>query len=190
MPTPNFTQCASDFQNSIELYGNYVYTGPVQGILKHTDLPLITVQGCRDLCGTGNVYYKWTDIATTISTWILPILGLLLQCPFDSNDFRNTIYAIARWLGSPVASLAYTLWNIKITSKSAMMVDMVRVFLSFLGVTDTNTGHQVRRDTPGWFAILSGPRFVVYTQCHEPVYDQTEDAFARSGEAIADRPVQ
>lgn len=110
MSTPNFTQCALDFQNSKETYANYVYTGPVQGILKHADLPLITVQGCRDLCGTGNVYYEWADIASTISTWILPILGLLLQCPFASNDFRNTLYTIARWLGSPVASLAYTLW--------------------------------------------------------------------------------
>ena len=125
MSTPNFTQCALDFQNSIDRYANYVYTGPVQGILKHTDLPLITVQGCRELCGTGNVYYEWADIASTISTWILPILGLVLQAPMDSNDIRSTFYALARWMGSPVASLSYTLWNIKITSKAAMMVDMV-----------------------------------------------------------------
>jgi hypothetical protein len=128
MATPNFTQCALDFQDSIERYSNYVYTGPVQGILKKTDLPLITVQGCRELCGAGNEYYDWVDIASTISTWILPVLGLLLQCPFDSNDFRNTLYALARWIGSPVAALAYTLWNIKVTSKTAMMVDMVCAF--------------------------------------------------------------
>jgi hypothetical protein len=125
MSTPNFTQCAIDFENSGDLYANYVYTGPIHGILRGVNLSLITVQGCRDLCGTGNEYYAWDDIASTISTWVLPILGLLLQAPFESNAFLQTIWAIARWVGSPIASLSYTLWNIKITSKCALLIDMV-----------------------------------------------------------------
>ena len=29
-----------------------------------------------------------------------------------------------RWAGSPIASIAYVLWNIKVTGKCAMMIDM------------------------------------------------------------------
>ena len=48
----------------------------------------------------------------------------MLQAPYESNEFWQTIWATARWVGSPVAALSYTLWNIKITGKCAMMVDM------------------------------------------------------------------
>ena len=123
MSSPDFAQCALEFQTGH--YANYVYTGPVIGVLKSTNISLITVEGCRLLCGTGNEYYDWPDAASTISTWVLPILGLLLQAPYDSNAFAKTVWATARWVGSPVASLSYTLWNIENTSKCAMMVDMV-----------------------------------------------------------------
>lgn len=52
---PDFASCGSDFLNhSADLYSNYVYDGPVMGVLatKATSA-LITLQGCKDLCGTG-----------------------------------------------------------------------------------------------------------------------------------------
>ena len=123
-------------------YTNYTYYGPIRGILKnmHPRPPFITVQGCHYLCGSGSDYYPWTDVSSTITTWVrtnlawrearslrekvLPVIGLILQAPFESNKNFKSILALARWIGNPIASISYVLWNIKITGKCAMMVDM------------------------------------------------------------------
>ena len=89
---------------------------------------LITFEGCQTLCGKGSEYYLWKDAAATITTWVLPIVGLIVQAPFESNAFRRTMFALARWTGSPMATLSYTLWNIKVSSKCAAMVDMATEF--------------------------------------------------------------
>ena len=52
----------------------------------------------------------------------------MLQAPYESNEFWQTVWAIARWVGSPIAALAYTLWNIKVSGKCAMMVDMATTY--------------------------------------------------------------
>ena len=69
-------------------------------------------------------YYAWTDAANTITTWLLPILGLLVQAPYESNQAWQTMLSLCRWSGSPIAALSYILWNIKVTGKCALMVDM------------------------------------------------------------------
>ena len=122
----NLTLCAERFgRNENGIATLYNYTGPVRGIFEdYTRPPLFTLEGCRNECGTGNDYYPWSRSSGTISTWVLPILGLLLQAPYESNAFLGTLYAIARWLGSPIASLSYILWNIKVTGKCALLVDM------------------------------------------------------------------
>lgn len=120
----NFTECGIIFlNNSTDLYANYVYHGSLSGALG-SEAQVITLEGCRNLCGTGNEYYQWKDASNTITTWILPIMGMLLQAPFESNKFRKTMSALCRWVGSPIASLSYILWNIKVTSKCALLVDM------------------------------------------------------------------
>jgi len=123
---PNLTACGTLFENvSTDLYANYSYSGPVRGVLQTGDRPaLITLDGCRHLCGIGNEYHPWKDASNTITTWILPVMGMLLQAPFESNQFRKTMYALCRWVGSPIASLSYVLWNVKVTSKCALLVDM------------------------------------------------------------------
>ena len=52
---PDFASCGSDFLNhSADLYSQYVYHGPVMGSLATKATPvLVTLQGCKDLCGTG-----------------------------------------------------------------------------------------------------------------------------------------
>ncbi|CAI9634329.1 unnamed protein product [Alternaria burnsii] len=80
--------------------------------------------GCIYLCGNGADYYPWKDVSGVITTWILPIIGVLLQAPFESNATQRTLLAITRWVGSPIASISYVLWNIKVSAKAAMMVDM------------------------------------------------------------------
>lgn len=62
---------------------------------------------------------------------VLPVIGLILQAPFESNANFKTFLALARWIGNPIASISYVLWNIKITGKCAMMVDMATPYDEF-----------------------------------------------------------
>lgn len=58
-------------------------------------------------------------------------MGLMLQAPYESNAFWRTVWALTRWTGSPIATLSYTLWNIKVTGKCAMMIDMATKYGEF-----------------------------------------------------------
>ena len=137
----NFDQCAQTFLNSNGTYSRFAYNGSVRGIwTQNTHTKLITLQGCRELCGTGNDYYTWEQAASTISTWVLPIIGLMLQLPYESNAFFQTLYALVRWIGSPIASLSYIFWNIKVTGKCALILDMATAFDDFPGHTHFNPG--------------------------------------------------
>lgn len=64
---------------------------------------------------------------------VLPVVGLILQAPFESNENFKSFLALARWIGNPIASISYVLWNIKITGKCAMMVDMATPYDEFPG---------------------------------------------------------
>ncbi len=130
----NFTACGELYKNassqSPNPYANFAYNGSIRGVLRASDRPaLITVEGCLALCGRGIDRYDWTEASNTITTWVLPIIGgLLLQAPFESNRFWRTFFALIRWIGSPMSSLSYVLWNIKVTGKCALMVDMAVPF--------------------------------------------------------------
>ena len=69
---PDFTSCGSNFLNySLTIYSNLVYHGPVHEVYANTGGPtLITLQGCKDLCGSGVDYYSWKDASNTITTWV------------------------------------------------------------------------------------------------------------------------
>jgi hypothetical protein len=119
MPQPNFTQCGQSYMSNESLIARYNYSGLVVNIPAnpHTQ---ITSAGCTALCGSGNEYYPWVEISATITTWVLPILGTLLQAPFESNAFWRTVKAINRWIGSPISSLACILWDIEVSGKCAL----------------------------------------------------------------------
>lgn len=119
----NFTRCALEYLQSPELIKKYNYSGLVH-LLPPNPRTQITYRGCVALCGTGNDWYGWSVSSSFITTWLLPILGTLLQAPFESNAFWRTIKAICRWVGSPMSSLSYILWNIKVSGKCALFVDM------------------------------------------------------------------
>jgi hypothetical protein len=119
----NFTQCAITFRNNVTLQNELGYRGPLIALLPNNSTQ-ITRAGCKQLCGEGAAYYAWSEVSGTLTTWILPVVGTLLQAPFESNATQRTFLAIARWVGSPIASLSYVLWNIKVSAKAAMMVDM------------------------------------------------------------------
>jgi hypothetical protein len=128
MHTPNFTQCGQTYMSDPALIAIYSYTGDVINI-PINPLTQITYQGCRALCGSGNKYYTWTEVSAT--TKVLPILGTLLQAPFESTAFWRTIKAINRWIGSPISSLACILWDIKISRKCALFGKLLFFPVSF-----------------------------------------------------------
>lgn len=119
----NFTQCAIDFRDNVTLQDRYGWRGPIVGIDRSVTTQIST-EGCLHLCGPGTQYYSWKEVSSTLTTWILPVVGTLLQAPFESNATKRTFLALARWIGSPIASLSYVLWNIKVSAKAALMVDM------------------------------------------------------------------
>lgn len=156
----DFAACGAEFLNgSSTIYAKYVYNGSVEGILGASRPVLMSLEGCKELCGTGigmlellqhvrriteqmlhrilclvgyprlqgfrNIIdcYIRSDAANTITTWVLPIIGLMVQAPYESNRAWHTVLAICRWAGSPIASLSYIYWNIKVTGKCALMVD-------------------------------------------------------------------
>lgn len=119
----SFSECASTYRNNATLQSQWRWDGPIIG-LERNHSTQISRAGCLHVCGPGNDYYLWADVSQTITTWILPVVGTLLQAPFESNAAKRTVLAITRWVGSPIASLSYVLWNIKVSAKAALMVDM------------------------------------------------------------------
>ena len=103
-----------------------LYRGPVRGLKPgQQPPPLIKYSDCVGLCGSSYQLYSWATISDTVTTWILPLAGgLLLQAPFESNQRLSTIFVICRWLGSPIACLMAMFWNMKITGRCALLLDM------------------------------------------------------------------
>lgn len=116
---PNFTACGIRYMSDDALISQYNYSGRVHLITANQSTQ-ITYKGCVALCGKGNEYYTWPIISATLTTWVLPILGTLLQAPFESNAFWRTVKACNRWIGSPISSLAAILWDIGISGKCAL----------------------------------------------------------------------
>lgn len=119
----NFTECAIRYTSNQSLIDRWHWNGTILGLERNFSTQ-ISREGCISLCGDGIDLYPWSDASSTITTWVLPVIGTLLQAPFESNAFRRTVWAITRWVGSPIASLSYVLWNIKVSAKAALMVDM------------------------------------------------------------------
>jgi hypothetical protein len=115
----NFTACGLRYMNDPALIAQYNYSGPVK-LIQPNPYTQITYEGCKALCGDGNDWYPWSTTSSTITTWILPIIGTLLQAPFESNAFWRTVKLIDRWIGSPMSSLACILWNIEVSGKCAL----------------------------------------------------------------------
>jgi hypothetical protein len=117
----NLTSCGLKF-SSIPDWQLYGY------LSNNTGLPgeqrVISRTGCQALCGLGADTYDWMSIANSIATWVFPIIGILLQAPFESNNTKGTLFSLLRWLGSPISALSYIFWNIKVSGRAALIVDM------------------------------------------------------------------
>jgi hypothetical protein len=115
----NFSECGTRYMASPSLIARYNYSGPVR-LIPPSPPTQISYRGCVALCGSGTDWYDWSVSSSFITTWVLPMIGMLLQAPFESNDFWQTVKAICRWVGSPIASLSWILWNIEVSGKCAL----------------------------------------------------------------------
>lgn len=77
-----------------------------------------------DQCGPSGGTYEWNQVSDTLTTWILPIIGLIVQLPYESNRRWQAVLMVVRWLGGPWASLTYILWNVSILGRCARFVDV------------------------------------------------------------------
>lgn len=122
MSLPSWTECSAPFLANPSAYPQYAYTGAVRSPLVSNSSTQVTYDGCVHFCGHEPRYYSWNEISRTLTTWTLPVIGVILQAPFESNAFWSTVFLLARWIGNPIASITYTLWNIKITGRAALLV--------------------------------------------------------------------
>ncbi len=142
----NFTECFQRFLSfSVNQHNStFNFSGNTNEIYvnESSKPPIITYPGCVYFCGSGTQYYAWANISSTITTWVtlmanqflrqsltiypqvFPVVGLLLQAPYESNKSWSTVLALARWLGNPIAGMSYTFWNIRVIGRCALMVDM------------------------------------------------------------------
>ncbi|KAK6334158.1 hypothetical protein TWF696_002660 [Orbilia brochopaga] len=84
----------------------------------------VDYQSVTDVCGASSGLYEWTFVSDTLTTWILPIFGLIVSLPWESNQRRDTIRMIFRWIGQPFATLTYIFWNLRVMGRVATLVDL------------------------------------------------------------------
>ncbi|RPA78189.1 hypothetical protein BJ508DRAFT_378420 [Ascobolus immersus RN42] len=107
------------------------YNGTIKGLKNenakqslHDYLLTTTYKACKDKCDTKPDYYDWADIMETLGNWILPILGIIVAFPYESNKFFSSILMMMRWLGNPVTCFSIILWNLRVTAKCGKLADM------------------------------------------------------------------
>ena len=82
----------------------------------------------------------------------IPILGLLLLAPFEPGQNFDTMLPAFRWIGSPVSSLAYIFWNMKVTGRCALLIAMATRYDQ---IPDKSSGFADMRDSL-WVFVLRG----------------------------------
>lgn len=68
-------------------------------------------------------HYQKLDV-----TKVLYVAGILLAAHFASNDFRRTIVECGDGLGSPIIAVTHTFWNIRLTPRMCVLLDIVTDF--------------------------------------------------------------
>lgn len=135
----NFKQCYADLLKLLPLnssglpdlngsittlpYSDPVYHGAIRGFRFNNEPDqrplLLTQQGCNNACGTDSQLNDVVDAFSIMTTWVLPVIALLSQLPYESlseDKYRN-LEAFGNWVGAPAASLTTTIWNILMIRK-------------------------------------------------------------------------
>lgn len=145
-----FTDCLAEFRTNLTSLEQYAFHGTIwkpepNGIY-------ITKQGCKNICGTDPELHDWNDTSHAITTWVLPMLGLLLSAPFVSNEFRNTMRATFRWTGSSITSLKQVLCSLELNYKCCRWLDMS---VNFQGYPAQDTKFGKLRDSLYLLSLLN-----------------------------------
>ncbi|KAF3902626.1 hypothetical protein ABW21_db0209603 [Orbilia brochopaga] len=120
--------CGELLQHNRTLYSEIQYKGHITNYYGSPEadvqLVAITYNGCLRVCGN-----TWrNDAQTTLDLlldWILPAIGLISNMPWESNRNSVTLVWLVRWVGSPIAALTFCLWDVRIASKCAKLVNLV-----------------------------------------------------------------
>ncbi|KAF3929113.1 hypothetical protein ABW20_dc0108383 [Dactylellina cionopaga] len=84
----------------------------------------VSYRAVTDVCGLSSGLYEWALVSDTLTTWILPLFGLIVSLPWESNRRGHTILMIFRWMGSPFATLTYIFWNLRVMGRAATLIDL------------------------------------------------------------------
>lgn len=73
----NWSSCVNEFYSNTTQIDLYTYQDPVRwGSPNGT---YITTAGCKAVCGSRPHVFQWDAIAFTLTTWVIPIVGLLMS---------------------------------------------------------------------------------------------------------------
>lgn len=106
---------------------SFLWTGTIDGVLAEVNatsqveqangsLLFVRYDKCMETCGESPEYYTWSDSFQTLSTWILPLIGLILQLPFGGDTLWEAIQLVVRCVGNSISSLTSELWNLRVSS--------------------------------------------------------------------------
>lgn len=138
----NFTQCRNKLVDLLTLnqtipldpngtitsfnFADPIYHGQIRGFnVNAAPRPLtVTQRGCLDFCGSDTEWYNVVDAFSILTTWVLPIIGLLTSLPYESlsEKKRKNLEAFGNWIGAPAAALTTTIWNISMIQRCRMLV--------------------------------------------------------------------
>lgn len=145
--TANFAQCRSTVESlltangTIELdtngtvltedFPDPIYHGAIRGFnTQAKPRPLtLTQSGCETVCGRGPQLNTVADGFQILTTWVLPIVSLLSQLPYESSSggrIKN-LEAFGNWIGAPAAALTTTIWNIWILGSVTNCPEIPRI---------------------------------------------------------------
>ena len=74
----------------------------------------LTQRGCEELCGSTAQLNGVMEAFQILTTWVLPVIALLSQLPYESSGARKSanVEALMNWVGAPGATLATAMHNI------------------------------------------------------------------------------
>jgi hypothetical protein len=96
----------------------WFFDGWPRGLIHSPDIQkplMLTKTGCYDICGNVPEFNTADDAFQILTTWVLPMLALFSNLPFESlskRKVRSTLEALVNWIGSPQSAFTTTMFNI------------------------------------------------------------------------------
>jgi len=105
-PTPldashktNFTACLSTIQNMT------MGQRRDSGCFESSDNGILTLDGCRLMCGSKIQFWDWKDTFSRLSLLVIPTAILIAHAAFPPLGWRNYLIVIVHTVGNPIGSI-------------------------------------------------------------------------------------